>query len=279
MKFDRPLFNSALTKSWQTLNLAAQEPPPHFDLHWFESLPSTNQKVWSLLEQGASGGTVAIAAEQQAGRGQWGRQWQSPPGGLYLSLALAPNLAVANSGQLTLCSAWGIAQALRHYHLPVELKWPNDLVVNKRKLGGILIETRLQQTRIASAVIGVGINWANPTPPSGINLQTVQSQLSTEPGDRFISSLEALAAVTLNGIMVGYRYWQHHGIDALLPSYQKLLTSLGAPIVVNNQAGQIAGISAQGELRVQLNPSDDQKTPAPEVCLKPGEISLGYGES
>lgn len=240
-----------------------------FSLHIFETLPSTNQKLWQLIETGASAGTAVLAIQQQAGRGQWGRQWHSPPGGLYLSLALAPNLPARHAAQLTMCGAWGIATILREYNLPVSLKWPNDLVLSGRKLGGILTETRVKQGCITKAVVGVGINLSNPVPETGINLQTFLANDSSD-----LISLEILAAIALEGLASGYHYWQREGIDTLLPSYQSLLTSLWRSIEVDGRPGVVVGVSADGDLRVRLHP--ERVAPWEEIYLKPGTISLGY---
>lgn len=194
--------------------------------HFFDILPSTNDALWDLINQGASSGTTVIAAQQQSGRGQWGRQWQSPPGGLYLSVALlfnrstanAPKVPASKGTELTLWSAWGIATILRAYSVPVWLKWPNDVLLYGRKLGGILTETRLQQGQITVAVIGIGLNWANPVPESGINLQA----LTPQPHP-CICSLEGLAAITLEGLELGYQRWQTLGTEGLLPDYLSLL--------------------------------------------------------
>lgn len=242
-----------------------------FSIHLFETIPSTNQTLWSLIEQGASPGTVVVATQQTAGRGQWGRQWVSPIGGLYLSVALAPNLPAQQSYQLTLCSAWGIAMALRDRGIPVGIKWPNDLMLCGRKLGGILTETKVQQGQITKAVIGVGINWANPVPETGINLQSKTSNQSDS-----ITSLEMLTAITLAGIASGNERLQL-GINALLPSYEKLLTSMGCVISVNGHSGIVVGVTSTGELRVRLCPEEvANSVPTPEICLKPGTIRLGY---
>ena len=243
-----------------------------FSIHAFETLPSTNQMLWNLIDQGAEPGTVVIATQQTAGRGQWGRQWSSPSGGLYLSVAIAPNLPAQHSYQLTLCSAWGIATELRARGIPVGLKWPNDLMLCGRKLGGILTETKVQQGRITKAVVGVGINWANPVPETGINLQSFQANQSAP-----IASLEMLAAVTLLGIASGNQRCSQAGIDALLPSYEKLLTSMGRLVSVNGHSGIIVGVTPTGELRVRLCTGEDANSvAATEIYLKPGTISLGY---
>jgi BirA family transcriptional regulator, biotin operon repressor / biotin---[acetyl-CoA-carboxylase] ligase len=166
VQFDLHRLQVLLQQSNSQLDLVQEQPLPEFQIHVFEVLESSNTKLWELVDQGAGEATVAIALQQQVGRGQWGRQWQSPPGGLYLSLALTPDLAVENRGQMTLWSAWGIAQALRARGIPVMIKWFNDLVVERRKLGGILTETRVHQGRITQAMVGVGINWVNPVPGS-----------------------------------------------------------------------------------------------------------------
>jgi len=274
--FDRQQFAAAL-ESVRCRRKALERSPNRqsdtqdldFSVHLFETLPSTNQKLWELLDAGAGPLTVAIAIQQEAGRGQWGRQWHSPPGGLYLSVALAPNLPAQQSGQLTICSAWGIATILREYDLPVLLKWPNDLILSGRKLGGILTETRVQQGRITKAIIGVGINLANPVPETGINIQSFLTDL-TNP----VLSLEMLAAITLVGLMSGYHFWQREGIDTLLPAYANLLTSIGRSVLVDGRPGVVVGVALNGDLRVRLLPKGF--APSSEIYLKPGTISLGY---
>lgn len=285
--FDQQQFKTALQQVGEQLSVSVKLPKREqlleVPLHIFESIASTNQKLWELLNQGATTGTVVIASQQTAGRGQWGRQWQSSIGGLYLSLALAPNLPASHSAQLTLCSAWGIATALRAYNLPVSIKWPNDLLLKGRKLGGILTETRVQQSQITKAVVGVGINWNNAVPEPGINLQSVvEKQLSP-----IVTSLEQLAAITLQGLHLGYQHWSKKGIEILLESYLELLDSQGNQVIVDGNSGVITGVTPTGELRVCLNSTatvaeefaSDVVNPQPtltEIYLKPGTISLGY---
>ncbi len=282
MGFNQQQFEKAFQEVREQLSLSGKPEgigqPQEMPLHIFETLPSTNQTLWELLNQGATAGTVVIAAQQTAGRGQWGRQWQSSLGGLYLSVALAPNLQASNSAQLTLCSAWGIATALRGYGIPVFLKWPNDLLLKGRKLGGILTETRVQQGQITKAVVGVGINWSNCVPDSGINLQSFcEEELSLS-----VTSLEMLAAIVLEGLLSGYQCWSAQGIEILLQSYLELLDSQGCHVIVDGNPGIIKGITPTGDLRVCLNSTETAVAgvPAPaflrEICLKPGTISLGY---
>ena len=130
-----------------------------------DSADSTQDRVHELAEAGAPPGTAVVAAEQTSGRGARGRSWSAPRGGLWLSVLARPGsadgieLASLRAG---LAVAYGIEAVARE--LRVELKWPNDLIVNDRKAGGILCEARWQGELPAWAVIGVGVNVTNPVP-------------------------------------------------------------------------------------------------------------------
>ncbi len=231
-------------------------------LHLFDILPSTNQKLWQLVDQGADEPTLVIASQQSAGKGQWGRNWQSELGGLYLSLFFRPQIPVSDGLLLTLCSAWGIARNLRRYNIPVWIKWFNDLLLYERKLGGILTETRLQQRIITHAVIGVGINWSNRVPKTAINLQNFEQ----------INSLGMLAAIVYTGILSGYQHYLTEGIEELLPSYLELLHSRGRSVLVDGYPGKILGVATNGKLRIRLSASGATT----EVLRSPDTITVGY---
>lgn len=270
-----------------------------FSLHIFETVSSTNQILWDLLAQGAEPGCVVIATQQTAGRGQWGRQWMSSPGGLYLSMAMLsktaaqgtlangnkaaenltafclPKLDATNSYQLTLATAWGIAKQLRSCGVPVEIKWPNDLVLMSRKLAGILTETKVQQGQIAQAVVGVGMNWANPVPETGINLEMWQALQHTRP----IPCLEMLISTVLIGIESGIQCLFQEGVNILISRYLELLTNMGDRVNVNDTVGTVVGVTNTGELRVRMETTELKSVKTPEICLQPGTISLGYCNS
>lgn len=263
---------------------------PAWQIQIFDSVNSTNAVLWDLLQQGAAIGTVVIAQSQQAGRGQWGRQWLSEEGGLYLSIALAPNLPVQQAAQLTLSSVWGIAHVLQMAGIPVQIKWLNDLVIDRRKLGGILTETRVYQERILQTVIGVGINWCNPVPDHGINLVMVLPEQSegqdttVESGLALsIASLEQLAAATVWGIRCGYERWRQYGAAALVSAYDLLLVNRGDELIVNGRRAHILGITEMGQLRVGfLSHSGEvaaHSSPTAQTLIDPGAVRLGYDRS
>jgi BirA family transcriptional regulator, biotin operon repressor / biotin---[acetyl-CoA-carboxylase] ligase len=248
----------------------------------FDLIDSTNRALWGVFDDNLPEGTIAIADQQSTGKGQWGHQWQSEPGGLYLSVALTPNCPIDQSSQLTLCTAWGIATALREIpsrlsgtseQIPVRLKWLNDLVVRTKKLGGILTETRIQNHSIPKAVVGVGMNWINPVPEPGINLESILQEQSVP----LIESLEMLAAITIAGLIGGYQYWQTFGIEAILPKYLDLLVNVGQTVTIGDQMGTVVGVLPSGELHINLCCFGKSKLDDPDFYAKPGTISLGYG--
>jgi len=255
-----------------------------FSLHIFESVSSTNQTLWDLLNQGAISGTVVIATQQTAGRGQWGRKWISPAGGLYLSVAISfdklqgiyvPKIEATDSYQLTFATAWGIAFQLRQCGVNVGIKWPNDLVLNGRKLGGILTETKVNKGQITQAVIGVGINWTNSVPETGINLESWQASQDFRP----IPCLEMLTSTVLLGIESGMECLSQEGVSILLSRYLDLLTNMGDQVYINNLLGTVVGVTPQGNLRVDLETGDTKEQITPEIYIEPGTISLGYHKS
>ncbi|MEC4986100.1 MAG: biotin--[acetyl-CoA-carboxylase] ligase [Oscillatoria sp. PMC 1068.18] len=262
MAFDRQKFFTQLDK----LSPAGQK--YEIPLHNFAKVSSTNQTLWQILETGATTPRIVIAEQQTGGKGQWGRSWVSEVGGLYLSLALSPHIPARNSAHLTIISAWGIANSLRNYQIPVLIKWSNDLILSGRKLGGILTETRVQQENINRAIIGVGINWENTVPETGISLQSFSEKQETI----LLDSLEDLAAIVVTGILAAFRDYALLGIEKILANYSELLVNLGMKVFIDDSPGIIVGVTGKGELRIRLF-SQGAST---EVAIAPGTIQLGY---
>ncbi|MEO1145629.1 MAG: biotin--[acetyl-CoA-carboxylase] ligase [Cyanobacteria bacterium J06638_22] len=249
-------------------------PSSTFSVHFFETVTSTNAEVWRLLEQGAGEGVVAIAQQQQQGRGQRQRHWRSSPGGLYLSIGLTPNVPIHSTTRLIMSCAWSIAIALRQRHIPVGVKWLNDLVLDGQKLGGILIETRVQQGKVHRAVLGCGLNWSNPVPDLGIALA---SWLQTQANPA-ISSLEEFGAIALQSAFAGYRAGKQEEVSRVIAGYESVLVNRGQTVRLpaaqpngEERSGKILGVTHEGALRLQ--PNADEAT---EVYLPPGTLQLGY---
>jgi BirA family biotin operon repressor/biotin-[acetyl-CoA-carboxylase] ligase len=152
--------------------LAAAEPAlgPYASLRYAAEIGSTNDAALALALAGAPEGTSVVADLQTRGRGRRGRDWFSPPeSGLYLSAIVRPRLAADVVPVLTLAAGVAVAEAIRALAgLPIELKWPNDIVIGRpwRKLGGILSEGASAGGRLEAVVIGIGVNLrATSYPP------------------------------------------------------------------------------------------------------------------
>ena len=123
---------------------------------WTES---TNDDAWELIEEGAAEGTVVITDKQTAGKGRAGRNWVTTPGkSLTASLILNPAVNSRLSGWFSLLTGVAVVDALIELGLESKLKWPNDIMVSVRKLGGILCESRVKGKTLEWVVIGIGLN-------------------------------------------------------------------------------------------------------------------------
>jgi BirA family transcriptional regulator, biotin operon repressor / biotin---[acetyl-CoA-carboxylase] ligase len=266
---DRQKLLDLLTADRLNESISQRDLDVDFNVYIFDVLTSTNEKLSQLVtEQQAPPGTIVIADRQTAGRGQRGNTWKSEPGGLYLSLAIAPHLPAVNVHQLTIGIVWGIAHNLRQIGLPVAIKWPNDLILSGRKLGGILTQTRINGDRIQDAIVGVGINYANPVEGLAINLSPSNDY---QPNYRNFS-IEMLTSCTIRGIISGYKRCTPTTIDGLLSDYLELLNARGRSVLVDGRLGTVMGISPQGELHVSFPTA----TAVTTAYLTPGTFSLGY---
>lgn len=117
---------------------------------------STNDDLRRLALEGAPQGTAVLARRQTSGRGRAGRHWSSPDGGLYLSVLLRPSMPLERWGLLPLACGAAVVATLREEGFPAALKWPNDVLLDGRKVAGVLVETRLGEERFA--VVGIGAN-------------------------------------------------------------------------------------------------------------------------
>ncbi len=261
----------------------------NFNIIKYEEIDSTNSEAWRLIDQigdrqkvlanhqeseekylanslaNSLANTVIMAKCQTKGRGQRGHIWRSPLGGLFMSIILQPNLAIAamNAHQITLWTAWGLAKALRETGANVKLKWLNDLLIDRRKLGGILTETRILAGAINYAVVGIGLNWTNEVPDGAIALGELPTTLS---------SMDELVEVVLSGIALGQSRCDRQGMQGILTEYLDMLSDRHICKMINGQElrGQIIDIRATGELVVRWEGKSE------DVIYAPQSFSVGY---
>ena len=125
----------------------------------FERIPSTSTKAYQLAEKGAPEWTVVVSKAQTKGQGRAGKSWISPKGGLWFSIILRPRIPADQVGTLQFLAANATRTAVeKETKVPVCLKWPNDLVLDSGKLGGILVESKSMGAKLSFAIVGIGLN-------------------------------------------------------------------------------------------------------------------------
>jgi len=154
------------------------------DIKYFDSVASTMDVAFQLGIEGASEGTVVCAESQTKGKGRLGRSWNSPKAkGIYMSVILRPKLMPADLTQLTLLSAVAVCETVRKFcNLPAKIKWPNDILINDKKIAGILTELSAEMDRVRFLVIGIGINVNTPLsqlPPNATSIKNEIGQKSS----------------------------------------------------------------------------------------------------
>jgi BirA family transcriptional regulator, biotin operon repressor / biotin---[acetyl-CoA-carboxylase] ligase len=210
-----------------------------------EECGSTNDEAARLARAGARHGTIVIAHAQTKGRGRDGHAWVSPPGaGLYLSAVVRPPLPLSDVPPMTLAIGLGACDAARALGADVRLKWPNDLLVGTRKLGGILVETQSQGARLEAVIVGIGINLRGAAPTEGaITLaEAVEGSVDRET---FIERLFAHVERWIDRYVAV-------GIDAIVPAWHdRMARGLTARATATDGAalvGEVVGLDRDGAL-------------------------------
>jgi len=221
---------------------------PGIEVRVLERCTSTN----ALLLDAALGGVLLAAEEQTAGRGRRGRRWHAAPGsGVTFSLAHTVHRPLRELAGLALVAGVGVARALRGLGLArVALKWPNDLVIDGGKLGGILVETRAK-ARGALAVIGVGINCRHDPLLEGRLRRAVASL------DRYIDvDRNLVIACTAASLLEAIATFEAHGLEPLRAEWEAMDAHAGERLRVRLADGRILtgvarGLEPDGALRLQ----------------------------
>ena len=238
-------------------------------LYMYHSTDSTNARAVELAQAGTPDGTLVLADEQTAGRGRLGRQWLAPSGSsLLLSLILHPSLQPRQIQRLAMITSLAACQAIdKITGLEVRIKWPNDLQISGRKVGGMLCEAGLHGRRLAFVVVGLGIN-VNLSPVSLGQLLTPATSLSHELGHE-VERLPLLCAL-LEDLEIAYLRlcsgWLPH------EAWRSHLATLGQEVQVGLSGQVIAGraedVDADGALLVRQRDGSLATILAGDVTLR-----------
>lgn len=221
---------------------------------YFDTIDSTNTKAQELAEKGYPSGTLVVADKQESGKGRRGRSWVSPSGtGIFMTLMIKPDINPNNASMLTLVAALAVAKAITSVtDEEAMIKWPNDIVVNGKKVCGILTEMNAQFDYINHIVVGIGINVHNESFPEEIS-QMASSLMIEAGGKRFHRA--QIIAETMSYFEQYYdTFLKTQDLSALVREYDKLLVNRNKSVRVLDPKepfdGKAMGITPKGELIV-----------------------------
>jgi len=209
-----------------------------YNLIYLSETDSTNDYSMTLVSKGILKDTIVVADAQSRGKGRLGRVWLSPPGkNIYMSVIVRPELHPKDSTLITLLSAVCSAHAIRNIiGLDALIKWPNDIIVNSKKIGGILLELRSEPDRIAQAVIGIGINVNSEAEDFPPELSPIATSVFIETG-RLYKRTPIIVEIA-RGLK---KYLSDFEPKTLLDEWRALSCTLGKEVLVSTPKETLRG--------------------------------------
>jgi BirA family transcriptional regulator, biotin operon repressor / biotin---[acetyl-CoA-carboxylase] ligase len=244
------------------------------ELH--EEIASTQERARELARGGAPHGTLVVSKVQTGGRGRLGRRWGSPAGGLWMSLVLRPGISTEVAARITQAAAVGVAKAVRELGVEARIKWPNDLLVDGRKICGILAESSVESVPLAAKKVGPGEGRPVDFVVLGVGLNANLDPQELGVPDREVATLRSELGrdVDLNALLesllsdLGAELGRIENFRAILDDWRALDCTLGEQVRVRRLGEVLEGIALdlgpEGELLV--------KTRDGVVALFEGEI-------
>jgi BirA family biotin operon repressor/biotin-[acetyl-CoA-carboxylase] ligase len=236
-----------------------------------KQMDSTNEAAKRAGNKGAAEGTVFWADTQTAGKGRRGRSWYSHEAdNLYFTILLRPSVTPDKASMLTLVMAYAVAKAVREFTgLNAQIKWPNDIVVEGKKICGILCEMKLDGTRLDYCVAGVGINVGKQE--FAEDIRDKATSLEEQCGRK--TDREGLLQAILGYFEKGYEeFLRSEDLSFLREEYNEWLVNLNRQVRVLEPQGEYEGvakgITSTGELLVEVAEGQVEKVYAGEVSVR-----------
>lgn len=246
--------------------------PPAYRLVTLDSVESTNDEAKRLAREGAEDGTLVWAREQRRGRGRYARNWASPRGNLYLSVVLRPDCAPGEAAQLSFVAALAVGDAVGSIMPPlteVHFKWPNDILVNRRKAAGILLESSSTPAGVLDwLVLGIGLNISSF--PAKATVPATSLRFEGCPED--VTEIQALEAVSRH-LLSWVNRWLEDGFEPIRRALMYRIYGLGEEIEVRLANDTVRGLfrdlDKRGGLVLELPDGSQRTITAGDVHLRP----------
>ena len=223
----------------------------------FNMVKSTNDIARQLAEKEAAEGTIITAEKQTLGKGRLGRSWYSPEKmGIYVSIILRPKFTPDKAPGLSIMSALAVAETLNEYApKKIQIKWPNDVLINNRKVSGVLTELSAEKNKINYVIVGIGINVKQSENDFPSNLRATATSLQRETGKE-ISRVELLKLLLVNFEKEYLRY-KRDQLAKSLPRIRKLSSLLNREVSLQWNGAAVSGtavdIDQRGSLIIESN--------------------------
>lgn len=208
----------------------------------FDSVESTQNLARAAAEEGAAEGTLFIAEQQVSGRGRMGRQWVSPRGkGIWMSMVLRPTVPIHFAPQLTLLTAVALCRSLKKLTaLPIGIKWPNDLLIDGKKISGILLESAAEEERLRYVIAGIGISVNLETEDYAEELLDKATSLAIASGQKW-DRVDVIADFLKEWEQL-YNLYQEQGFSSIITLWEALSVSLGKKVRLLTPQGDMVGV-------------------------------------
>ena len=225
------------------------------EIHYFREVDSTNEVAKKLAREGAPEGTIVIAESQSRGKGRRGKKWVSPLGGAWLSIILRPNTLPINAPQLTFIAGVAAAKTIKEeYGLDAGIKWPNDVLIDDKKVCGALTEISTEINTIDYIVTGIGIDAnidVNLLPPE---LKETTTSLKSELNKEI--SRMILVQKFLGNFEVMYDEFNKGNFQEILRKWRQLSKTIGRQVEIRKGTefvrGEAVGVNSKGALILEL---------------------------
>lgn len=244
---------------------------------YFEEVDSTNLVAKQLGKQEGTHGILVVAEKQNAGRGRLGRNWSSPKGsGIYLSLVLQPEINPEHAAMLTIIAALAVNQGIRKTTgIESYIKWPNDIVINGKKVCGILTEMSTVNEKLECVVIGIGINVSQMSFPK--ELKSMATSLQME-GKKDVDRSELIINI-MNYLEMYYKsFIKEKSLQPIVGEYNSFLVNMGRQVRILDDAasytGTALGINESGALLVNTEEIIQGEKKSVIKMVVSGEVSV-----
>ncbi|HMH52089.1 MAG TPA: biotin--[acetyl-CoA-carboxylase] ligase [Candidatus Acidoferrum sp.] len=247
-----------------------------FEIHLFGVVSSTNDVAHRLAEEGAREGTVVLAEAQHAGRRRFGRPWFSPErANLYASVIFRPAIAPAAAPVFTMIASLALADAVTGEGVPATVRWPNDVVVAGRRIGGTLATAAVTRDVVQHVVLGVGVNLnvSRDALTAGLGPAAALATSVREVAGRAVDR-NRFAASLLNRLERWHGLYTDYGPEAILVAWNQRDAVCGRMVEISQpegvRHGRVVRVDADGRLVLESRPGDRRPVAGGEIMAIDG---------